>query len=69
MLWCCDCYLLIFSSVMEYRTLYQKCGRLCFPVFLFMVGLVTLMYMASLMALAMFFVSLPMILMFFTVVV
>ena len=36
---------------MECRTLSQRCGRLFFPIFLFRVGF-TLMYMASLMALA-----------------
>ena len=37
---------------MEYRTLSQICGRLYLPMFLFMVGLFTLTYMAALMALA-----------------
>ena len=68
MLWCCGCYLLSFSSGMEYRTLSLICGRLYFPMFLFRVGLFTLMNMASLMALGMLFLSLPMITKFFTVV-
>ena len=61
MLWCWGYYLFIFSSVMECRTLSQRCCRLYFPIFLFRVGLFTLMYMASLMALAILCPSLPMI--------
>ena len=44
---CYGYYLLIFSSGMGYRALFQICGRLYLPMFLFMVGLFTLMYMAS----------------------
>ena len=44
----------------------QRCGRLYFPMFLFNVGLLTLMYMASFIALAMLWSSLPIILKFFT---
>ena len=69
MIWWWGCYLLIFSSGMEYRTLSQICGRLYFPMFLFRVGLFTLTYMVSLMALAILFHSLPMILKFSTHVV
>ena len=44
---------------MENRTLSQICGRLYFPIFLFRVGLSTLIYMVSLMVLTMLFPSLP----------
>ena len=69
MLWCRGYYLFIFSSGMECRALSQRCGRLYFPIFLFRVGLFILMYMASLMALAILCPSLPMILKFSTAVV
>ena len=58
--------LFIFNSEMEYNTLSQRCGRLYFSIFLFRVGLFTLMYMASLIALAILWPSLPMILKFST---
>ena len=32
------------SSEMEYKTLCQMCGRLCFPIILFRVGLLTLIH-------------------------
>ena len=41
-----------FNSGMENRILSQMCGRLYFPIFLFRVGLFTLMYIDSLMVLA-----------------
>ena len=64
------CVYLVFSSGMANRTLFQMCGRLYLPMFLLRVGLLTLMYMASLMALALiFWPSLPMILKFSTDVV
>ena len=62
-------YLFISSSRMECKTLSQRCGRLYFPIFLFRVGLFTLMYMASLIALAILCPSLQMILKFSTDVV
>ena len=50
----CSCIYLVFSSGMVNRNLFQMCGRLYLPMFLFRVGLLTVMYMASLMALAIF---------------
>ena len=63
------CYLFIFNSGMECNILSQRCGRLYFPMFLFNVGLFTLMYMASLTVLAILWPSLPIILKFSTDVV
>ena len=57
-----------FNSGMEYRILCQMCGRLYFPIFLFRIGLFTLMYMDSLMVLARLFPSLPIILKLFSVI-
>ena len=57
-----------FNSGMENRILSQICGRLYFPIFLFRVGLLTLMYIDSLMVLARLFSSLAMILKLFNVV-
>ena len=57
-----------FNSGMENRILSQICGRLYFPIFLFRVGLFTLMYIESLMVLAKLFSSLPNILKLFSVV-
>ena len=51
-----------FNSGMENSSLSQMWGRLYFPVFLFRVGLFTLMYMDSLMVLARLLSSLPIIL-------
>ena len=64
------CFMVTFSSIpgMENRILSQICGRLYFPIFLFRVGLFTLMYIASLMVLAKLFSSLPNILKLFSVV-
>ena len=59
----------VFSSDMENRTLSQMCGKLYLPIYLLRVGLVTLMYIASFMALATFCPSLLIIMKFFTVVV
>ena len=59
-------YLFIFSSGMDCSNPPHRCGRLYFPVFLFNVGLLTLMYMASFTALAMLWSSLPIILKFST---
>ena len=59
---CYRFYLFIFSSGMEYRNLSQMCGKLYLPLFLFRVGLFTLIHMAYLMTLAMLFPSLPIIL-------
>ena len=59
-------YLFIFSSGMDCNMPSQRCGRLYFPMFLFNVGLFTLMYMASFTALAMLWSSLPIILKFST---
>ena len=58
-------------SILEWNTIFypKMCGRLYFPMFLFNVGLFTLMYMASLIALAILWPSLPMILKFSTGVV
>ena len=44
-------YLFIFSSGMDCNNPSHRCGRLYFPMFLFNVGLLTLMYMASLLLL------------------
>ena len=63
------CYLLIFSSGMECNITSQRCDRLYFPMFLFNVGLFTVMYMASFTALAILWPSLPIILKFSTDVV
>ena len=57
-----------FNSGMENRILSQICGRLYFPIFLFRVGLFTLMYIDSLMVLARLFSSLPIIMKLFSVV-
>ena len=62
------CTYLVFSSGMANRTLFQMCGRLYLPMFLFRVGLLPLMYMACLMALAILWPSLAMILKFSTIV-
>ena len=51
-----------FSSGIVNSILSHICGRLYFPMFLFRVGLLTLMSMASLMVLAILFSSLPRIL-------
>ena len=42
----------VFSSDMENRTLSHICGRLYLPIFLLRVGLLTLIYIATFMALA-----------------
>ena len=63
------CYLFIFNSGMECNTLSQRCGRLYYSVFLVRVGLFTLTYMASLIALGILLPSMPMILKFSTEVV
>ena len=55
-------YFLSFSSGIENSILSHICGRLYFPMFLFRVGLFTLMNMASLMVLAILLSSLPRIL-------
>ena len=65
MILCCINSLLILSSGMVNRTLSRMCGRLYFPIFLFRVGLFTLMYISSLMVLAMLCTSLPIIWKFF----
>ena len=52
-------FLFIISSWMEYRTLSQICGMLYLPIFLFRVGLLTFIYIASFMALAILCPSLP----------
>ena len=52
---------------MANRSLFQMCGRLYLPIFLLRAGLLTLIYIASLMALAILWPSLPMILKFYTV--
>ena len=52
----------IFSSDMENRTLFQMCSRLNLPTFLFRVRSLTLIYIASFMALAILCPSLPIIL-------
>ena len=59
-------YLFIFCSGMDCNIPSHRCGRLYFPMFLFNVGLLTLMYMASFTALAMLWSSLPIILKFAT---
>ena len=61
LLLCYNYSFLILSPGMVNRTLSHICGRLYLPVFQFRVGLFTLMYMASLMVLAMLFSSLPII--------
>ena len=50
------------------ETLFQMCGRLYLPLFLLRVGFLSLTYMASFMALAIFWPSLAMIFKFSTVV-
>ena len=60
------CYLLIFNSGMECNIPSKRCGRLYFPMFLFIVGLFTLMYIASFTGLAILWPSLPIILKFST---
>ena len=69
--WCygAEVLYLVFSSGMENGTLSQICDRLYLPIFLLRVGLVTLMYMASLMVLAIPCPSLPIILNFSTDIV
>ena len=52
-------YLFIFNSGMDCNIPSQRCGRLYFPMFLFNVGLFTLMYIASFTALAILWSSLP----------
>ena len=52
--YCANYTYLVFSSGMANGTLFQMCGRLYLPMFLLRVGLLTLMYMASLMVLAIF---------------
>ena len=59
-------YLLIFKSGMECNILSQRFGRLYFPMFLFNIGLFTLIYMASFTALAILWPSLSIILKFST---
>ena len=59
-------YWFIFSSGMDCNNPSHRCGRLYFPIFLFNVGLFTLMYMASFIALAILWSSLPIILKFST---
>ena len=65
----CYCYVMyyffIFSSGIVNSILSHICGRLYFPMFLFRVGLLTLINMASCMVLAKLFSSLPMILKLF----
>ena len=58
-------YFFIFSSGIVNSILSHICGRLYFPMFLFRVGLLTLINMASCMVLAKLFSSLPMILKLF----
>ena len=67
MLWCWVDYF-VFSSEMENRTLSQMCGRLHLPIFIFRVWLLTLIYIAFYMALAILCPSLPIILKLSTVV-
>ena len=55
-------YFFSFSSGIVNNILSHMCGRLYFPMFLFRVGLLTLINMASWMVLAILFSSLPMIL-------
>ena len=59
-------YWFIFSSGIDCNNPSHRCGRLYFPIFLFNVGLFTLMYMASFIALAILWSSLPIILKFST---
>ena len=58
-------YFFIFSSGIVNSILSHICGRLYFPMFLFRVGLLTLINTASCMVLAKLFSSLPMILKLF----
>ena len=58
-------YFFIFSSGIVNSILSHICGRLYFPKFLFSVGLLTLINMASCLVLAKLFSSLPMILKLF----
>ena len=62
-------FILFLVSEMEKRTLSQICGRLYLPTFLFRVGLLTLIYIVSFMALAILCPSLPIILKLSTVFV
>ena len=69
---CCSAevyYSFIFNSGMECNIPSQRHGRLYFPMFLFNVGLFTLMYMASFTVLALLWPSLPITLKFSTDVV
>ena len=59
----------VFSSGAENRTLSQMCGSLYMQIFLLRVGLLTLMYIVSFTALAIFCPSLPIILKLSTAVV
>ena len=59
-------YLFIFNSWMDCNIPSQRCGRFYFPMFLFNVGLLTLMYMAPFTALAILWSSLPIMLKFST---
>ena len=59
-------YLFIFISEMDCNIPSQRCGRLYFPMFLFNVGLLTVMYMTSFTAPAILWSSLPIILKFST---
>ena len=68
---CCGAEVIyfVFSSEMENRTLSQMCGRLYLAIFLFRVGLLILIYIASFMALAVLCSSLPIILKLSTAIV
>ena len=68
---CCGAEVIyfVFSSEMENRTLSQMCGRFYLQIFLFRVGLLTLIFIASFMALAILCPSLPIILKLSTVFV
>ena len=66
MLWCKGYCLFIFNSGKNCNIPSQRCGRLYFPMFLFNVGLFTLMYMASFTALGILWSFLPIILKFST---
>ena len=68
---CCGAEVIyfVFSSEMENRTLSQMCGRLYLAIFLFRVGLLTLIYISSFMALTILCSSLPIVLKLSTVVV
>ena len=59
-------YLFIFSTGMDFNIPSHRCGRLYFPMFLFNVGLFTMMSMASFTALAIFWSSLSIIFKFST---